>query len=60
MHTFMSETIPKFPRQRNAYDHIQCFKQVLRVYEPLVEAIQVASFKLTLDDQVRLFVPNHP
>ena len=28
MHTSMSEMIPKFPRQRNAYDHIECFERV--------------------------------
>ena len=52
---FHLKTDPDFLKYRDAYDHVERFKQISRGCEPMSDATKVVAFALTLDDQVGIW-----
>ena len=46
---------PHFLGFNDAYDHIECCKKTSRAYQPTIEAMKMATFGFTLDDQADIW-----
>ena len=47
--------MPHFLGFRDAYDHIEHFKQICQAYEPITEASKFMAFNLMYDNQARVW-----